>query len=143
MDAVQDAFVVAVAAVIVRGDLEGGARVLAMRRAATKDAGAGIWETCSGRLEPDEQPLAAIAREVAEETGLEVRVDASPVDAYTMRRGQRPMVVLVYRAEWVSGEVLRSDEHDAHAWWTRAEVEASAMPPRLVEAVVRALARRG
>ena len=138
-DAAKDAFVVAVAAVIVRDD-RAEPQVLAMRRAATKDAGAGIWETCSGRLEAGEQPIDALAREVVEETGLEVRIAAQPVDAYTMRRGERPMVVLVYRADWVAGEVRRSDEHDAHAWWTRAELESSPMPPRLIEAVVRALA---
>lgn len=135
-----EGFVVAVVAVIVRGDLGGGERVLAMRRAASKDAGAGIWETCSGRVAEDEQPLDAIAREVREETGLEVRVDPRPVDAYAMRRIDRPMVLIVYRCDRVSGEVSRSDEHDAHAWWTLAEVEASPMPARLALAVRRALA---
>ncbi|AKF05057.1 NUDIX domain-containing protein [Sandaracinus amylolyticus] len=137
----KDAFVVAVVAVIVRDDPDGARRVLAMRRAATKDAGAGIWETCSGRLEADEQPIDAVTREVREETGLEVRVDATPIDAYAMRRRERPMALIVYRAAWIAGEVRRSDEHDAHAWWTLAEVEASPMPTRLVEAVKRALAR--
>ncbi|MDQ3037837.1 MAG: NUDIX domain-containing protein [Myxococcota bacterium] len=130
-------FVVAVVGVIVRGD-----RVLAMRRAATKDAGAGVWETCSGRLEPDEDPGVAIAREIVEETALEVRVEVRPVDAYVMRRGALPMAVIVYRADWIAGEVQRSDEHDAHAWWTLAELDASPMPRRLIDAVRRALAAR-
>ena len=137
----KDAFVVAVVAVIVRVDPDGERRVLAMRRAATKDAGAGIWETCSGRLEPDEQPIDAVLREVHEETGLEVHVDAMPIDAYAMRRRERPMAVIVYRATWIAGEVQRSEEHDAHAWSTLAELEASAMPARLVDAVRRALAQ--
>lgn len=130
-----DGFVVAVVAVVVRGE-----RVLAMRRAASSEAGAGIWETCSGRLEPDEDPLAAVAREIAEETALEVRVDPRPIDAYVMRRRERPMALVVYRADWIAGEVRRSAEHDEHAWWTLAEIEASPMPPRLVMAVRRALA---
>jgi 8-oxo-dGTP pyrophosphatase MutT (NUDIX family) len=128
-------FVVAVAVVIVRGD-----RVLAMRRAAARDVGAGLWETISGRLEEDEQPLEGVAREMAEECGLGARISPRPVDAYAMRRGAEPMFVVVYRADWVAGEVALSSEHDAHAWWTLAEVEASAMPTRLVEAVRRALA---
>lgn len=127
------AFVVAVAAVIFRG-----ARVLAMRRSASKDAGAGLWETLSGRVEPDEQPLDALAREIEEECGLEVRVDPRPIDAYVARRNQAPMLVLVYRAEWVSGEVRRSDEHDAHAWWTPAELRRETSLARLADAVDRA-----
>ncbi|HEY8428809.1 MAG TPA: NUDIX domain-containing protein [Sandaracinaceae bacterium] len=126
-------FVVAVAAVIFKGD-----RVLAMRRAATKDAGPGLWETLSGRVEPDEQPLDALAREIEEECGLRVRIDPRPVDAYVARRKDEPMLVLVYRAEWIAGEVRRSAEHDAHAWWTPAELRAATSLARLADAVDRA-----
>ena len=130
-------FVVAVAAVVFKGE-----RVLAMRRAATKDAGAGLWETLSGRLEPDEQPLAALAREIEEESGLEVTIDPRPVDAYVARRGDLPMLLVVYRAEWVRGEVRRSDEHDAHGWWTPAEFRARSSLTRLADAIDRAASQR-
>lgn len=129
-------FVVAVAAVIFKGE-----RVLAMRRSSRKDAGAGLWETLSGRVEPDEQPLAALAREIDEECGLEVRIDPRPIDAYVARRNEAPMLVIVYRADWVRGEVRRSDEHDAHAWWTPAELREKSTLTRLVDAVDRAAAR--
>lgn len=129
-----DRFVVAVAAVVVRDG-----RVLAMRRSATKDAGAGLWETLSGRVEPDEQPLDAVAREIDEECGLTVRVRPRPVDAYVARRGAAPMTVIVYRADWMAGEVQRSAEHDAHAWWTPAEFRAKSTLARLADAVDRAM----
>jgi 8-oxo-dGTP diphosphatase len=125
--------VAAVAAVIVR---EG--RVLAMRRAAHKP-GAGLWETLSGRLEPGEAPLDAVAREIREESGLEVVVDPRPVDSYAGRRGDAPMIVVVYRARWVAGEVRRSDEHDDHAWWTPEEFRERSSLTRLADAVDRAL----
>ena len=123
-------FVFAVAAVIIRGE-----RVLAMRRSRHRDAGAGLWETVSGRVEPGESPLSAIAREITEETGLVVRVDPRPIDAYTARRGAAPMAVVVYRAAHVSGEVIRSDEHDAHAWWTPAEFRSRSTLSRLATAI--------
>lgn len=131
-------FVFAVAAVIIREN-----RVLAMRRAATKDAGAGLWETVSGRVEPDEAPEDAIAREIEEETGLIVDVEARPLDAYTGRRGSAPMAVVVYRARWVKGEVVRSDEHDDHAWWTAEEFRARSTLTRLADAVDSAFADGG
>lgn len=128
-------FVVAVAAVIFKGE-----RVLAMRRAASKDAGAGLWETLSGRIEPGEEPLAALEREIDEECGLEVRIDPRPVDAYAARRGSAPMLVLVYRADWIAGEVRRSEEHDAHAWWTPEEFRRESTLERLADAIDRAAA---
>lgn len=129
-----DRFVLAVAAVIIKAR-----RVLAMRRAPHKDAGAGLWETLSGRVERDEQPLDAVLREINEESGLEVRLDPRPVDAYVARRGDAPMVVIVYRAEWVAGEVRRSSEHDAHAWWTPAEFRERSSLGRLADAIDRAM----
>jgi ADP-ribose pyrophosphatase YjhB (NUDIX family) len=131
-------FVVAVAAVIVKED-----RVLAMRRAPDKDAGAGLWETLSGRVEIDEDPREAIAREILEESGLEVDLDERPIDCYAARRGDDPMIVIVYRATWRAGEVQRSPEHDAHAWWTPAEFRQRSMLPRLADAVDRAITASG
>lgn len=127
---------VAVAAVIVRGDT-----LLTLRRAPGR-VGALLWETVSGRVRPGEEPRAALEREIIEETGLEVRVGGAPVDAYAARRGDEPMVVLVYRAEHVSGEVVRSDEHDEHAWVTIEELAARSTLRRLVEAARVALASR-
>lgn len=131
-------FVLAVVAVIVDGD-----RVLAMRRAPRVDAGAGLWETVSGRVEIDEAPLDAIAREIEEETGLEVAIDPRPIDAYTARRGEAPMGVIVYRAAKLAGEVRRSHAHDAHAWWTAAEFRSQSTLTRLADAIDRALTTPG
>lgn len=124
---------VAVAAVVFR---EG--RMLALRRSATKDAGPGLWETVSGRVKPGEEPLEAIRREIVEETGLEVVLSERPVDAYAARRGDRPMTVILYRAEHVDGEVVRCDEHDDHGWMTPEEFARTTTLTRLAEAVLRA-----
>jgi 8-oxo-dGTP diphosphatase len=125
--------IVAVAIAIFRGD-----RVLAMRRAASKDAGAGLWETISGRIASGEDPLAAIVREVAEECGLQIEIDPRPVEAYAAMRGQEPMTVIFFRGRHVGGEVVRSDEHDDHAWLTLDELTERSTLVRLVQAVRRA-----
>ena len=123
-------FVVAVAVVVRRGD-----RVLAMRRSPQKDAGAGAWEALSGRVKPGEQPLAAARREAREECGLEVAIDPRPVAAYQAKRNQDDMVVVVYRGDSGTGEVVLSDEHDAFAWMTEEEFSSACRFPALVEAV--------
>jgi 8-oxo-dGTP diphosphatase len=126
--------VVAVAALVLR---EG--RVLAMRRAPTNTAGPGLWETVSGRVEQGEQPWDAVAREIAEESGLSVQVEVRPFDAYAATRRGRPMVVVVYRARHLAGEVRLSGEHDAYAWLDAEAFAARSTLPPLVRAVRKAL----
>lgn len=109
-------YVVAVAAVVLR---EG--RLLAMRRSAHRDAGPGLWETLSGRLRLGEEPRDAVLREIHEECGLEVALRPQPVAAYQAMRAGEPMVVIVYVADHLAGEVALSEEHDAFAWVTPEE----------------------
>lgn len=125
-----DRFVLAVAAIVFRGD-----RVLALRRSAYRDAGAGLWETISGRVERDEDLVEAVRREALEETGLAIEIDARPVDAYTMTRGDSPMLLVLYRGRSEHGEVVLSAEHDAFAWLTPDEFAATTTLDRLARAV--------
>jgi len=124
------AYVVAVAAIIVRDG-----QVLAMRRSAHKDAGAGLWETLSGRVDVGEEPLETVKREILEECALNVQVDPRPLTAYSAQRAGKPMIVIVYRADYISGEVTRSDEHDDHAWLTPDEFAERSGLTKLTQAV--------
>jgi 8-oxo-dGTP diphosphatase len=126
-------FELAVAVIVFRGS-----RMLALRRSQMREAGAGLWETISGRVEGGEDLVAAARREAREETGLEVVVDPRPVDAYTMMRAERPMVLVLYRARSDEGDVVLSFEHDEYAWCTPAEFAAKTTLTRLATAVERA-----
>jgi 8-oxo-dGTP diphosphatase len=111
-----------------------GARMLSMCRAATHDAGPGLWEGVSGRVQAGEDPIAAARREVIEETGLCVNVHARPVTAYAALRRGEPMTVIVFRADHQEGEVVLSEEHDAYRWCELAELTELGVPEQLVEA---------
>lgn len=125
-----NAYVVAACVIVRRRD-----RVLAMRRSKDKDAGPGLWETISGRVEVGEEPLAAAKREVTEETGLSVRIEPRPVTAYAATRLGAPMVVIVYEAVYLSGDVRPSAEHDDFAWLTADEFAVRSTLAKLVAAV--------
>ncbi len=129
--------VVAVAVLILH---EG--RVLSMRRSPNKDAGPGLWETLSGRVEPGEQPYDGAVREAFEESGMRVRVEARPWTAYAARRAGEPMVVITYRAVPVGRNptVVMSKEHDAFAWLDAEAFAARCRLTALVPAVETALA---
>jgi 8-oxo-dGTP diphosphatase len=120
---------VAVTVLVFRGD-----RMLSMCRAATQDAGPGLWEGVSGRVQAGEDPIAAARREVIEETRLRVEVQARPVTAYAALRRGEPMIVIVFRADHAGGEVVVSEEHDAYRWCDLAELTELGVPEQLVDA---------
>lgn len=96
------------AAVVERG------RVLLTRRGPAMSM-PGKWEFPGGKVEPDEAPEAALAREVAEELGLAIEVGA-PLGRGTALVGGRRIVLEVHFARRADGGDPRLTEHDAVGW---------------------------
>lgn len=94
---------------------DGDGRWLAGRRAAWLSSWAGRWALgAGGAVDPYENPVDTLARELQEEWRLEperLRVEA-------LVRLPHHLVMLIGQA-WVAAgsEVVMDHEHDAHAWW--------------------------
>jgi ADP-ribose pyrophosphatase YjhB (NUDIX family) len=101
----EDATVRCVGAVITRPD----GRLLLIKRG--NEPGRGLWSLPGGRVEPGESDEAAVAREVAEETGLVVTVGEL---AGRVRRGRYD--IGDYFATVISGQ-LAADTDALDARW--------------------------
>lgn len=102
--------------VVTRADA-GGPQFLVVHRPRYDD-----WSLPKGKLEKGESPESGAAREIAEETGVVVRLgDALPDHRYTDRYG-RPKVVHYWQMTAVGGvEWAPDDEVDETRWITAAE----------------------
>jgi 8-oxo-dGTP pyrophosphatase MutT (NUDIX family) len=114
------AFGVAVKAAILRGP-----RLLVLYKSVAeassgRDPGVRI-DLPGGRIEFGESPEAALRREVAEETGLQIEPIA-PLQIWHYVKQRLQLVGIDYLCECESGEVVLSDEHDGFGWLTEEEL---------------------
>lgn len=74
----------------------------------------GHWEFPGGKMEPDEDPVSCIVREMKEELGIDVSVSGI-YDVVHHRYPERTVLVIAYRCEWIGGEIADLDVA-AHSW---------------------------
>lgn len=115
--------------------LDDAGRILLIRRA--NPPAQGLWSIPGGRVEPGEESTDAVARELAEETGLvatvdrfvgEVRRDAPGGGIYVIRD-------YVMRMSSAPGDPVAGDDALDAAWFTPEQLRAAQTSPGLVEAL--------
>jgi 8-oxo-dGTP diphosphatase len=104
--------------------LDGHGRCLMQQRPRGKRHG-GLWEFPGGKVEPDEHPVAALVRELAEELAIEVAPDAlEPLGFAT----DMPVTMLLYRCTAWQG-TPRALAAEALRWDVPDVLAALPMPP--------------
>jgi 8-oxo-dGTP diphosphatase len=103
-------------------------RVLVQRRPPGK-AMAGLWEFPGGKVEPGETPEAALVRELTEELGIAVALQAlEPVTFASAPLADRHLLLLLYLCRIWEGAPEALDA-TALAWHKPAALTRLAMPP--------------
>jgi 8-oxo-dGTP pyrophosphatase MutT (NUDIX family) len=111
-------FWIGVHGVIIR---EGG-RVLVLRRARAMVYRPSHWDLPGGHLAADEEIQDCLRREIAEETGLEVKIGAL-LGFNKASHGPYVQIFFACRTSEAIDEIkLRPDEHDAAQWLTIAQM---------------------
>jgi 8-oxo-dGTP diphosphatase len=83
----------------------------------------GLWEFPGGKLEESEEPETGLERELAEEFGVQTRVERF-LCGVTFRSRSLSIELLVFRVAHVSGD-FRPIDHDEIGWFEPAEMDAS------------------
>ena len=127
----------AVSAAIIRDG-----KVLIVRRA--KKPGAGIYTLPGGAVEAGETLEQAVAREIKEETSLDIApVTLAGHREILMRdatgRAERHFVVLCFASRWIGGEPVPNDELSEARWRDPAELATLKTTEGLAEIVESAL----
>jgi 8-oxo-dGTP diphosphatase len=115
VDPLPAAPVLVVAGAIV-DDLDRPTRLLSARRAQPVSL-AGRWEFPGGKVEPGEDPVDALHRELQEELGVRVRIGTEVVGAHAAGwRLSARYVMRLWVAEVTAGDPQPLVEHDELRW---------------------------
>lgn len=101
-------------------------RILLARRTEGRDL-AGAWEFPGGKVEPDEAPLEALARELHEELGIRIQ-GAEPLVSVPQAYPDKRIVLDVYSVPAYEG-TPRGRERQALAWSPQEKLSSYPMPP--------------
>ncbi len=100
---------------------DGAGRVLVAQRPAHKHL-ALKWEFPGGKVEPDESPEAALARELREELGIAIEI-VRPLPRFTHDYGAVVIAMIPFVCRLAPGSAApQAHEHVALRWVSRAEL---------------------
>ena len=101
-------------------------RILVARRHDDSHQG-GLWEFPGGKLKPNEEPSAGLARELAEELGIRVRV-AEPLIQVRYDYPERSVLLDVWEVGQYEGEAAGLEQQPLR-WVSPGELAELDMPP--------------
>jgi ADP-ribose pyrophosphatase YjhB (NUDIX family) len=98
----------------------------------------GLWTLPAGFVDAEEDPVRAAERECLEETGLYVQVTGILDVLYGQEHPRGAHILIVYRAEILSGEIHPGDDADQAAFFDRHSLPPLAFTTtqRIIETTV-------
>ncbi|SFI97912.1 NUDIX hydrolase [Thermoflavimicrobium dichotomicum] len=95
------------------------------------------WDFPGGSLEPDELLLDGLARELAEEIGLTVKVIA-PAYVYDEIQEEKHLVIIKFACDQPEGQLILSPEHEYYQWIPLEQLHETEIPEWMKDEIGRA-----
>ena len=112
---------------VVGAIIRDGDRYLVGQRAANKAQG-GLWEFMGGKIEQNETPEQALARECREELNLEIE-DERIIDSVVHEYPEKTIRLTLISCSPKPGSIPKALEHQQIRWVTRSEMDALDFAP--------------
>lgn len=126
-------YFLAVKGIIRRND----GKILVLKRSDKDDHKPGVWETVGGGMDKEESPQEALVREISEETGLSISI-SSPFNVFTFKKDTGEFKIgITFLCEYLSGEIMLSDEHSEYRWIEPKEFSEMESVPSFHEEIAR------
>lgn len=130
---------------VVNGVVFNGDKVLVSQRSPEEKHEPGKWTIPGGKVERTDEEVfhileKTVAREVLEETGVEVEERMQMVINNTFIRphDNQHVVVIVFKCQYKSGEAKPLEDTIGCKWATKEEVENLEFPPNVKEYILEA-----
>jgi 8-oxo-dGTP diphosphatase len=91
-------------------------KVLLIKRRPNDPHRPSEWDIPGGRLNPGENPLDGIKREVREETTLEIAILLPLAIQHFTRQDGQIITLIIFLCKPSPGEIKLSEEHTEHQW---------------------------
>jgi 8-oxo-dGTP diphosphatase len=104
-------------------------RLLIIKNSKGRHGGISQWELPGGILEANEEINDGLAREIREETSLDIEIKNILVVWKKMTTVSElggkevPLLGIGYKCSWVSGEVILGDEHEEYLWVSKDQLK--------------------
>jgi 8-oxo-dGTP diphosphatase len=92
-----------------------GGQFLLIQRSLRSHFDPGLWELPGGKIDHGEDLVEAVAREVREEVGIEIKI-GRPFKTWHFFKDPFWVTGVTFLCDYVSGEVRLSSEHAAFVW---------------------------
>ncbi len=107
---------------------------------------AGVWSLPGGKVELGEEVRQAALRELAEETGIDARIDTllDCIDIINRTAGgavENHFIISVFLARWLGGEAVAGDDASDVLWADGDDLKRLQMTPGTADFIARVLSR--